>query len=71
MKARNSYTFFDYAFTIIVALVIAVGALVIAAGLYSENKWKQAKGKFISYVGSGKELKDNVTRSTTSTTDSN
>ena len=47
MKARNSYTFFDYAFTIIVALVIAVGALVIAAGLYSENqlRWERKGAK--------------------------
>ena len=65
MKARRSYTFYDYAFLVLGALIIAFGYLVSMAGIYSGDKWNQAKGKIISYVGSGKELKDNVTRSTT------
>ena len=64
MKARRSYTFYDYAFLVLGALIIAFGYLVSMAGIYSGDKWNQAKGKIISYVGAERS-KDNVTRSTT------
>ena len=65
MKAKRSYTFYDYFFTILATLTIAIGTIVVVVGLYCGKKWDQAKGKIISYVGSGKEIKDNVTRSST------
>ena len=64
MQAKRSYTFEIYWFVVMI-LLVAFSTVIIATGLWAQSIWNRIKSKTISYISSGKEIRDNVTRTTT------